>query len=206
MRIGFNQLHWKNAEAQHNSGPEIMQQMPWSPAASVRSEDFIRFPSGTTNYFSEQFTFDDFNKLNIPVTPEMQKRIASFETLAQLAIQYIFSCSSPISRFPLRFQSLTNNSVLKLVAINFFRQHLHWTIFGTPNITLYYFWNGTWFVTHFQWQKWRSWCIESLDFSFRSTFWPWTAQSFCTLFRSAVASEASISLHPPETYLAWQIP
>jgi hypothetical protein len=66
---------------------------------------FIRFPSGTTIWFSEKFTFDDFNKLNIPVTPEMQKCIASFETLAQIAILYIFSRSSPGFRFPLRIQS-----------------------------------------------------------------------------------------------------
>ena len=71
---------------------------------------FIRFPSGTTIWFSEKFTFDDFNKLNIPVTPEMQKCIASFETLAQIAILYIFSRSSPGFRFPLRIQSLTDNS------------------------------------------------------------------------------------------------
>ena len=40
----------------------------------------------------------------------MQKCIASFETLAQIAILYIFSRSSPGFRFPLRIPSLTDNS------------------------------------------------------------------------------------------------
>ena len=43
-------------------------------------------------------------------TQEMQKCIASFETLAQIAILYIFSRSSPGFRFPLRIPSLTDNS------------------------------------------------------------------------------------------------
>ena len=71
---------------------------------------FIRFPSGTQIWFSEKFTFQDFSILNIPVTPEMQKCIASFETLAQIAILYIVSRSSPGFRFPLKIPSLTDNS------------------------------------------------------------------------------------------------
>ena len=52
--------------------------------------------------------------LHIPVTKEMQKCIASFETLAQMAMRYIFSCSSPGFRFLLRFPSLTDSVELDL--------------------------------------------------------------------------------------------
>ena len=180
--------------------------MPWSPAASVRSEDFIRFPSGTTNYFSEQFTFDDFNKLNIPVTPEMQKRIASLETLAQLEIQYIFSCSSPISRFPLRFQPLTNNSVLKLVAIFFF-----------DNISIEPFLERLTFLCTISGMELELSHISSDRNEEADALSRWIFHSdppfghelhnrFAFSLDQLWHPEASISLHPPETYLAWQTP
>ena len=71
---------------------------------------FVRFPTGTTVWFSCRFEHSDFQALNIPVTSEMQKFIACFETLAQIAILLIFSRNSPGYRFPLRFPSLTDNS------------------------------------------------------------------------------------------------
>ena len=48
--------------------------------------------------------------MDIPVTSEMQKFFACFETLAQMAILLIFSRNSPGFRFPLRIPSLTDNS------------------------------------------------------------------------------------------------
>ena len=46
-------------------------------------------------WFSERFEHTDFTSMNIPVTSEMQKFIACFETLAQMAILLIFSRNSP---------------------------------------------------------------------------------------------------------------
>ena len=71
---------------------------------------FVRFPNHTTVWFSCRFEYSDFAALNIPVTSEMQKFIACFETLAQMAIMLIFSRNSPGFRFPLRIPSLTDNS------------------------------------------------------------------------------------------------
>jgi hypothetical protein len=48
--------------------------------------------------------------LEIPVTKDMQKCIACFETLAQMATLFKFSRSSPGFRYPLRISSLTDNS------------------------------------------------------------------------------------------------
>ena len=70
----------------------------------------IRFPSGSTVWFSSRFTYADFQALQIPVTSEMQKFIACFETLAQLAILLIFSRNSHGFRFPIRIPSPTHNS------------------------------------------------------------------------------------------------
>ena len=71
---------------------------------------FIRFPSGSTVWYSARFTYADFAQLDIPVTSEMQKFIACFETLAQIALMFILSRNSPGYRFPLRIASLTDNS------------------------------------------------------------------------------------------------
>ena len=71
---------------------------------------FVRFPNGSNIWFSERFEHTDFTSMNIPVTSEMQKFIACFETLAQMAILLIFSRNSPGFRFPLRIPSLTDNS------------------------------------------------------------------------------------------------
>ena len=70
----------------------------------------VRFPTGATVWFSSRFDHLDFTALNIPVTSEMQKFIACFETLAQMAVLLIFSRNSPGFRFPLRIPSLTDNS------------------------------------------------------------------------------------------------
>ena len=71
---------------------------------------FVRFPNGSNIWFSERFEHTDFTSMDIPVTSEMQKLIACFETLAQMAILLIFSRNSPGFRFPLRIPSLTDNS------------------------------------------------------------------------------------------------
>ena len=47
---------------------------------------FIRHHSGTQFWFSEKFSHDDFEKLNIHLDPNMQRNIASFETFAQMAL------------------------------------------------------------------------------------------------------------------------
>ena len=71
---------------------------------------FVRFPNGSNIWFSEKFEHTDFTSLHIPVTSEMQKFIACFETLAQMAILLIFSRNSPGFRFPLRIPSLADTS------------------------------------------------------------------------------------------------
>ena len=49
----------------------------------------IFFPSGSCAWFSLRLTFSDFQSLNIPVQGDLQKDIASLETLAQIALVFI---------------------------------------------------------------------------------------------------------------------
>ena len=76
---------------------------------------------------------------------------------------------------------------------------------GTFDTSLRNFWNGTWLVTRFGWQKWRNWCTEPLGFHLRSTILP-LHNRFALSLEQLWRPEASVSLHPPETYLSWQIP
>ena len=104
---------------------------------------FIKFPSGNTVWFSEKFTYDDFKTLDIPVTKEMQKCIASFETLAQIAILFIFSRSSPGFRYPLRIPSLTDNSGTEAGGNKLFSTKIPYEFVpGKIDSAMYIFWDG----------------------------------------------------------------
>jgi hypothetical protein len=168
---------------------------------------FIRFPSGTTIWFSEKFTFDDFNKLNIPVTPEMQKCIASFETLAQIAILYIFSRSSPGFRFPLRIQSLTDNSGTEAGGNKLFSTTSPLNHF-LERLTLLCTISGMELdLSHISGDRnEEADALSRWDFNSDPPFGHELHNRFSLSLDQLWHPEASVSLHPPETYLAWQIP
>jgi hypothetical protein len=168
---------------------------------------FIRFPSGTTIWFSEKFTFDDFNKLNIPVTPEMQKCIASFETLAQIAILYIFSRSSPGFRFPLRIQSLTDNSGTEAGGNKLFSTTSPLNHF-LERLTLLCTISGMELdLSHISGDRNdEADALSRWDFNSAPPFGHELHNRFALSLAQLWHPEASVSLHPPETYLAWQIP
>ena len=49
---------------------------------------------------SQLHSHDDFEKLNIHLDPNMQRSIASFETLAQIALVWLVAKSFPVFDFP----------------------------------------------------------------------------------------------------------
>ena len=63
-----------------------------------------------TRWFSEKFSHTDFQALNIPISTEMQRDIACYETLAQIAILKIASCEFTLGRIPLRVPSMSDNT------------------------------------------------------------------------------------------------
>ena len=63
-----------------------------------------------TRWFSEKFSHTDFQALNIPISTEMQRDIACYETLAQIAILKIASCEFTLGRIPLRVPSVSDNT------------------------------------------------------------------------------------------------
>ena len=62
---------------------------------------FIRSPSGTTHWFSERYTGQQFAALNIELESDLQKSITSMETLAQIAILWISCKTYPGHRIPI---------------------------------------------------------------------------------------------------------
>jgi len=168
---------------------------------------FIRFPSGTTVWFSEKFCYEDFSSLQIPVTQEMQKCIASLETLAQIAILYIVAKSSPGFRYPLRIPSLTDNTGTesggnKLPSqkspLNLFLERLTMlcTLTGME-LDLSHI-SGERNAEADALSRWTT--TETIPFGhlLRNRF----RLSLMNLWNH----EASVSLHPPETYLLWELP
>ena len=78
---------------------------------TVKSGGYIYISNPTqTRWFSEMFSHDDFCTLHIPVSMEMQKGIACYETLAQIAILKIASMVFTVGRNPLRIPSVSDNT------------------------------------------------------------------------------------------------
>ena len=71
---------------------------------------FITHSNGTTHWFSEVFTFSDFQALRIPVQADLQRCITSMETLAQMAIVLMTSRVFPAHRLPICIRSLSDNT------------------------------------------------------------------------------------------------
>ena len=63
-----------------------------------------------TRWFSEKFSHADFCTLDIPVAREMQKDIACYETLAQIAILKIAATEFTVGRIPRRIPSVSDNT------------------------------------------------------------------------------------------------
>ena len=137
----------------------------------------------------------------------MQKCIASFETLAQIAILYIFSRSSPGFRFPLRIPSLTDNSGTEAGGNKLFSTTSPLNHFLERLALLCAISGMELDLSHISSDRneeadaLNRWIFHS-DPPFVHELHNRFALSLDQLWHP----EASISLHPPETYLAWQIP
>ena len=78
-------------------------------ADACASGGYISNPT-QTRWFSEKFSHADFCTLDIPVSREMQKDIACYETLAQIAILKIAATEFTVGRIPLRIPSVSDNT------------------------------------------------------------------------------------------------
>jgi hypothetical protein len=183
-------------------------QMQWHPKIFVKSVDFSDFLLVYTQiWFSEKFTFQDFSSLNIPVTPEMQKCIASFETLAQIAILYIVSRSSPGFRFPLKIPSLTDNSGTEAGGNKLFSTTVPLNHF-LERLTLLCTISGMELdLTHIAGHRNdEADALSRWDFVSEPPFNHSVHNRFPLSLQQLWHPETSVSLHPAETFLSWQLP
>ena len=67
----------------------------------VKLEDLFAIIQGVQFWFSEKFSHADFDTLSIHLDPNMQCSIASFETLAQIALVWLVATSFPGFRIPI---------------------------------------------------------------------------------------------------------
>ena len=76
----------------------------------VKLEDSFAIISGVQFWFSEKISHADFDTLSIHLDPNMQRSIALFETLAQIALVWLVATSFPGFRIPICLKSLSDNT------------------------------------------------------------------------------------------------
>ena len=168
---------------------------------------FIRFPSGTTVWFSEKFSYTDFSARDIPVQKEMQKCIACFETLAQIAILFIFSRSSPGFRYPLRIPSLTDNTGAEAGGNKLFSMSSPMNLF-LEKLTLLCTFSGMELdLSHIAGERNEE--ADALSRWNDSTEPPFNhlpQNRFQISLSQLWHPEVSVAVYPAETYLSWELP
>ena len=93
--------------------------LPWAGEAaadacahgnSCQVGGFLKFANGDMRWFSEQWTSEDFQSLDIPVNQDMQKDISSYEAFAQFCLLYSLCSLMPGQRFSITLTSLSDNT------------------------------------------------------------------------------------------------
>ena len=168
---------------------------------------FIRFPSGSTVWYSSRFTYADFAQLEIPVTSEMQKFIACFETLAQIALMFILSRNSPGYRFPLRIASLTDNSGTESGGNKLFSTTFPMNLF-LEKLTILCTSSGMELdLSHISGERNdEADALSRWDFSGDPPFGHELHNRVPITLPELWSTTPHVAVHPSDTYLAWQIP
>ena len=89
----------------------------------------IYFPTGQCSWFSLPLRSSDFVDLKIPLHDNLQKDIASLETLAQIALVYITTQYFPGSRIPIRIPMLSDNTTAEAVSNKLFSTQMPIALF-----------------------------------------------------------------------------
>ena len=167
----------------------------------------VRFPNGSNIWFSERFEHTDFTSMNIPVTSEMQKFIACFETLAQMAILLIFSRNSPGFRFPLRIPSLTDNSGAESGGNKLFSTTYPMNLF-LEKLTILCTLSGMELeLSHIAGDRSdEADALSRWDFTSPPPFDHDICNRMAISLQDLWVYRQKVSLHPADTYLLWQPP
>ena len=84
----------------------------------------IFLPSGACTWFSLQLQHSDFKSLSIPIHEDLQKDIASLETLAQIALVFITIQQFPGACIPIKIPTLSDNTGAGAVSNKLFTTNL----------------------------------------------------------------------------------
>ena len=117
-------------------------------------------------WFSERFLVSDFRDLGLPMRSDAQKDIACYETLAQMALLFVFSKWFPHQRMKIILPTVSDNTSAESGANKtFYNQWAPLLLSGETWPTVQYFKCRYGHFSH-QWNwKWRSWPFKSLGFS-----------------------------------------
>ena len=168
---------------------------------------FVRTQNGCTYWFSERFTKTDFDSLKIPIAHDLQRNITCFETLAQMALLFLVSRSFPGFRLPLRVQTLSDNTGAEAGSNKLFTTSFPQCLFVEKLCLLAACTCTEMDVSHIPGAD-----NEEADALSR---WDLTSDPPCSFRlddRFAIslddlwAAPLSVSLHPIDTNLLWQLP
>ena len=145
--------------------------------------------------------------MNIPVTSEMQKFIACFETLAQMAILLIFSRNSPGFRFPLRIPSLTDSSGAESGGNKLFSTTYPMNLF-LEKLTILCTLSGMELdLSHIAGDRNdEADALSRWDFASPPPFDHGICNRMAISLQDLWVYRHKVSLHPADTYLLWQPP
>ena len=169
---------------------------------------FIRFPSGTTVWFSEKFSYADFAALEILVSKEMQRCIACFETLAQSAI-FLFSAAAHLDfDIPLRIiPSLTDNTGAEAGGNKLFSMTSPMNLFLEILTLLCTFSGMELDLSHIAGERnEEADALSQWNESTEPPFQHLQQNRFPLSLSQLWHPEVSVAGYPPETFLSWELP
>ena len=175
-------------------------------ALIVKLEGLYGIIAGTQFWFSEKKSHEDFENLSIHLDPNMQRSIASFETLAQIALVWLVATSCPGFRFPICLKSLSDNTGAESVSNKLFTTTHPLCLFveiltclaSTTGIELH--------VSHIPGADNIADDLSRWDFS---NFIPHDFQQSERIhlsLRQLWHCSPSPTLHPPDSKLLWKLP
>ena len=159
--------------------------------------NLVQWKNYFPRFFQSEYSSDSWNA----------KCIASFETLAQIAILYIVSRSSPGFRFPLKIPSLTDNSGTEAGGNKLFSTTVPLNHF-LERLTLLCTISGMELdLSHIAGHRNdEADALSRWDFVSEPPFNRSVHNRFPLSLQQLWHPETSVSLHLAETFLSWQLP
>ena len=167
----------------------------------------VKMPSGNTLWFSQQRTMGDMNFAGLDLSNDADSYIASFETLAQIALLHCASAMVPFGRLRVRIKSWSDNSGAESVSNKLYTRKYPLCIFAQRLPLFSAYSSMSLDVSHIPGEHNDDADMLSriTDFAELPDRFPLAHRLILDL-RQLWFRRSAISLAPPDFPLAWKIP